>query len=156
MVFAIMPAVQIRPLLLSPLLFWGCAPLQGPDDSAAVAGPTQVKAPGVRRVGVYLEAVGRGRPDPSLPLETQRRSGSRDAAILDARGRLSEYLRRLPADGKTVGQKADAEAAWRERLQKALAVAEILETRWNDDGTATARLRAEESTILEVLGVREK
>lgn len=106
-------------------------------------------------VGGYLQVTGVGRADPKLGNATQRRSTSRDAGILDARARLSDYVQRLMVSGMSIGERATADAGWRRKLDQALGAMEIAETRWDDDDTAAVVVRAEKSAILNALDLTE-
>ncbi|MBI4349277.1 MAG: hypothetical protein HY553_20735 [Elusimicrobia bacterium] len=110
----------------------------------------------VSRVGSYLQASGVGKPDPLADGKTQRRSTSRDAAILDARGRLIDYLKRIMiAEGVSAGERATEDEGWRRRLDQAATGIEVTETRWDDADTAVVVLRVERASVERALGLVE-
>lgn len=102
----------------------------------------------VASAGGYIQVTGVGKADPKLPSETQRRSVSRDAAILDARARLETYLSRVMLPGQTsVGERASADKSWRKKLDEALTAIDIAETKWDGDVAAVV-LRTEKAQVL--------
>ncbi|MBI4423134.1 MAG: hypothetical protein HY554_05375 [Elusimicrobia bacterium] len=125
----------------------GCAPAAGPRP-----GPWPAANDRVSTRGGTLDATGIGQPDPKAVSQTQRRSTSRDAAILDARTHLLGFLQRimLPS-GVSVGERATEDAAWRGRLEAALSGVEVRKTRWSADDAATVVLSAEKTAVLRAL-----
>ena len=99
---------------------------------------------------------GVGKADPALTNKTQRRSTSRDAAILDARARLLDYLKRimLPS-GASIGERATEDEDWRKKLEASAAGIEVAETRWDDGDAAVVTLRVERSAISRALELGE-
>lgn len=106
--------------------------------------------------GEFLLVSGVGKADPQAQSQTQRRSTSRDAAILDARARLLDHLRRIMlADGVSVGERATEDAGWRKKLNDAAAGIEVASTQWDNGDAAVVTLRVEKASVNRALGLDE-
>lgn len=140
----------MRPLLCLALAAAGCA--------AAIAPPAKDPWPrfpdaSFAWVGGYLQVTGVGKPGAQDEGPSQRRSASRDAAILDARARLHAYLQRLMAPGgSSVGELATGDPAWKRRLDAAVSTMEIAGTTWTEGDAAAVVARAEKAALTAALG----
>lgn len=129
--------------------FAACASLPGEDD----AWPNSPDE-SVSRHGGFLLASAPGLPDPKAQAKTQRRSTSRDAAILEARARLHKYLQRIMiGKGVSVGERASEDEGWRRKLDAAVSGVEVAETRWDDEDRAAVVLRVEKAVVRRALGL---
>lgn len=103
-------------------------------------------------VGQFLQVTGTGRPAKPTLSQTQERSEARDAALVDAWGRLKAYLEALPYDGAgSVGAAAQENAALAQSLEQAIFKAEIVETRY-DGSTAAVVVRVDKDALNRLLG----
>lgn len=104
------------------------------------------------RVGTFLQVTGTGRITRATENETQRRSLSRDAALLDAWKRMVDYfhLFQMPS-GISVGQHAANNDLYSERLSAFVHAAHIASTHWDQDGTAVVVLRIDSSHVNDIL-----
>lgn len=110
----------------------------------------------VSRHGAFFLVSAAGAPDAKAKSTTQRRSTSRDAAILEARAKLFDYLRRIMiGKGVSVGERATEDEAWRKKLEAAMSGVEVAETRWDEDDRAAVVLRAEKAAVEHALGLDE-
>lgn len=110
----------------------------------------------VARHGAFFLISAAGAPDAKATSTTQRRSTSRDAAILEARARLFDYLRRIMiGKGVSVGERATEDEGWRKRLESAMSGVEVAETKWDEDDRAAVVLRVEKAAVEQALGLDE-
>lgn len=141
------------------MLRWTLAALLGLSAGCAGAPSEKERWPTSRdetvwRAGEFLIASGVGKPDPQAQGRTQRRSTSRDAAILDGRARLLDYLKRIMlAGGVSVGERATEDEGWRKRLESASIGLEVAETKWDEEDTAAVVLRVERANVDRALGL---
>ncbi len=141
--------MPLRLLVLALLVLSACAPGPAAKDRWPAS-----KDKTVWKAGEFLIASGVGKPDPKAAGQTQRRSTSRDAAILDGRARLQDYLKRIMvADGVSVGERATEDEGWRKRLESATVGLEVAETKWDEEDTAAVILRVERAVVDRALGL---
>ncbi|TPW20237.1 MAG: hypothetical protein FD126_1887 [Elusimicrobia bacterium] len=102
-------------------------------------------------VGQFLQVTGTGRPAKTTLSQTQERSEARDAALVDAWGRLKAYLEALPYDRTgSVGAAAKANAALAQSLEQVIFKAEIVETRY-DGSMAAVVVRVDKDALNRML-----
>jgi hypothetical protein len=104
-------------------------------------------------VGQFLQVTGIGRPAKQALSQTQERAEARDAALVDAWGRLKAYLESLPHDGAgSVGRASREDKAFAERLEQAIYKAEVVSTRY-DGSTAAVVVRVDKQALIRILGM---
>lgn len=107
--------------------------------------------------GSYIEALGIGGADPALPNQTQRRSLSRDAAIVKAQFEMLSMIKKVEVEGGTTVQDAIAKDSHLEsRLKETLTGAEIVKTEWTNDDGAVVTMRIPKKRLETLLGIRFK
>ncbi|MBI2362044.1 MAG: hypothetical protein HYV15_01490 [Elusimicrobia bacterium] len=132
---------HLAPLLASGLL--GCAAAFAPARPAWPVLPDGH----FMHVGGFLQVTGTGRPARPAANETQARSEARDAALLDAWGRLRAYLDALPlSGGGSVGGAAQDDADLAKTLERLVFAAQIVSTAW-DGPTAAVVVRIDKSAV---------
>ncbi|MFH1725071.1 MAG: hypothetical protein ABII00_10685 [Elusimicrobiota bacterium] len=103
-------------------------------------------------VGDYLQVTGTGTAAKPVSSETQRRSESRDAALLDAWERLGGYLEVLIVRGKgTVGDMSRGSDEFRGELDRLVYSAKVVSTQW-EQGTAIVIIRLDKGRVNKTLG----
>lgn len=103
-------------------------------------------------VGQFIQVTGIGRPAKKALSQTQERSEARDAALVDAWGRLKAYLESLPHESAgSVGRAARADGALAKGLEGAIYKAEVVSTRY-DGSTAAVVVRVDKEVLNGVLG----
>lgn len=107
-------------------------------------------------VGEFLQVTGTGRPARPTANETQARSEARDAALLDAWGRLRAYLDALPMEGGgTAGGAAGGNTTLAKSLERLVFAAQVVSTTW-DGPTAAVVVRIDKAAINAALGTEFK
>ena len=103
-------------------------------------------------VGQFLQVTGIGRPKKTALNQTQERSEARDAALVDAWGRLKSYIEALPYElSGTVGAAARSHKLLSKRIEAAIYKAEVVSTRY-DGSTAAVVVRVDKLELNRVLG----
>jgi hypothetical protein len=95
----------------------------------------------------YYEAIGIGAGDPALATVTQRRSLSRDAAIVKAQYELLSLIKGVELDGGyTVSRAISVDSKLATRVHESIRGAQVLKSEFTDDGgcVVTVRLPKEE------------
>lgn len=104
-------------------------------------------------VGQFLQVTGIGRPAKQALSQTQERAEARDAALVDAWGRLKAYLESLPHEAAgSVGRASREDKAFAERLEQAIYKAEVVSTRF-DGSTAAVVVRVDKEGLNRILGM---
>ncbi|MBI2070371.1 MAG: hypothetical protein HYT79_07175 [Elusimicrobia bacterium] len=107
--------------------------------------------------GSYVESIGIGGADPSLPNQTQRRSLSRDAAIVKAQFEMLSMIKRVQVEGGTTVQDAIAKDSTLEsRLNEELKGAEIIKTEWTNDDGCVVTMRIPKKRLESLMGIKFK
>ena len=107
--------------------------------------------------GGYIEAIGIGGADPSLPNTTQRRSLSRDAAILKAQFEMLSMVKKVEVEGGTTVEDAiSKDSALESRLKETLSGAEVVKTEWTNDDGCVVTLRIPKKRLEALMGVKFK
>lgn len=97
--------------------------------------------------GSYYEAIGIGAGDPALATVTQRRSLSRDAAIVKAQYELLSLIKGVELEGGyTVSRAISVDSKLATRVHESIRGARILKSEFTEDGgcMVTVRLPKEE------------
>ncbi len=107
--------------------------------------------------GNYIESIGIGGADPSLPNQTQRRSLSRDAAIVKAQFEMLSMIKKVEVEGGTTVQDAIAKDSLLEsRLKETLSGAEIIKTEWTNDDGCVVTMRIPKKRLESLMGIKFK
>ncbi|MDE2291460.1 MAG: hypothetical protein KGL53_05200 [Elusimicrobia bacterium] len=107
--------------------------------------------------GSYIEAIGIGAADPSLPSETQRRALSRDAAIVKAQYEMLSMVKGVDLEGGVkVEQAMETDSTLEAKLKETIKGAEIMKTEYTKDDGAVVTLRLKKSRLEQMMGVKFK
>ncbi|MHB2025063.1 MAG: hypothetical protein ACYCPQ_00285 [Elusimicrobiota bacterium] len=102
----------------------------------------------------YLEAIGIGASDPTLPTETQRKALSRDAAIVKAQYELLSMVKGVELDGGvTVKQALESDSTLQARLDSVIRGAEIVKSEFTADNGCVVTMRLPKSRLKKLMGV---
>ena len=108
----------------------------------------------VERFG-YLEAIGIGASDPSLPTLTQRRALARDAAIVKAQYELLTIVKGVALEGgMTIARAIETDGDLKTRVQATIAGAEVRKSEFTDDNGCVVTLRLPKDRLEKMMGVR--
>lgn len=103
----------------------------------------------------YVEAIGIGASDPSLPTETQRKALARDAAIVKAQYELLSMVKGVELEGGvTVGRAVEKDSLLAARLKATVAGAEVLKSEFTADNGCVVTMRLPKHRLEEMMGVR--
>lgn len=103
----------------------------------------------------YIEAIGIGASEPTIPTETQRKALSRDAAIVKAQYELLSMIKGVRLEGGvTVSQAMEKDSLLTARVNDTIRGAEILKSEFTSDGGCVVTLRIPRSKLESDLGVR--
>ncbi|MBI4051617.1 MAG: hypothetical protein HY400_03840, partial [Elusimicrobia bacterium] len=101
----------------------------------------------------YIEAIGIGGADPSVTNSTQRRSLSRDAAIVKAQYEILSMIKGLQLTGGiTVERAIETDSNLRTSLDAEIKGAEIMKNEWTNDDGCLVTLRLYKKRLNEILG----
>lgn len=106
------------------------------------------------RPGVY-ETIGIGAADPSLPTGTQRKSLSRDAAIVKAQYEMLSMIKGVRLEGGvTVDRAIETDSSLRTRVLDTIRGAEVVKSEFTSDDGCVVTLRLPKSRLEEQAGLR--
>ena len=107
--------------------------------------------------GKYIEAIGIGAADPTLPTETQRRALSRDAAIVKSQYEMLSMVKGVEIEGGvTVSRAIEKDSTLESRLKESIRGAEIVKTEFTKDDGAVVTLRLPKKRLEQMMGVKFK
>jgi hypothetical protein len=107
--------------------------------------------------GSYIEVIGIGASDPSLPSETQRKSLARDAAIVKAQYELLTLIKGVQIEGGVTVQRAmETDSKIQATVNEAVRGAEIIQTEFTKDGGALVTMRLPKARLEQMMGVKFK
>ena len=107
--------------------------------------------------GRFIEAIGIGAADPTLPTETQRRALSRDAAIVKSQYEMLSMVKGVEIEGGiTVSRAIEQDSTLEARLKETIRGAEILKTEFTKDDGAVVTLRVPKKRLEAMMGVKFK
>ncbi|MBI3298138.1 MAG: hypothetical protein HYZ75_08240 [Elusimicrobia bacterium] len=107
--------------------------------------------------GKYLEAIGIGAADPSLPTETQRRSLSRDAGIVKSQYEMLSMVKGVEIEGGiTVARAIEKDSTLEARIKDVIRGAEIVKTEYTKDDGAVVTLKLPKKRLETMMGVKFK
>lgn len=101
----------------------------------------------------FIEAIGIGASEPSIPTETQRKALARDAAIVKAQYELLSMIKGVELEGGvTVSQAMEKDSLLTARVKNTIRGAEILKSEFTSDGGCVVTLRIPRAKLEEDLG----
>ncbi|MBI5597523.1 MAG: hypothetical protein HY928_15645 [Elusimicrobia bacterium] len=107
--------------------------------------------------GKYIESIGIGAADPTLPTETQRRALSRDAAIVKSQYEMLSMVKGVEIEGGiTVSRAMEKDSTLEARLKETIRGAEITKTEFTKDDGAVVTLRLLKKRLEQMMGVKFK
>jgi hypothetical protein len=105
----------------------------------------------------WIQAIGIGASDPSLPTETQRKALSRDAAIVKAQYEMLSLLKGVEIEGGiTVSQAIEKDSTLDARLKAVLKGAEIMRSQFTKDNGCLVTLRMPKKRLEQMTGLKFK
>lgn len=103
----------------------------------------------------YVEAIGIGASDPSLPTETQRKALARDAAIVKAQYELLSMVKGVELEGGvTIGRAIEKDSVLAARLKETIRGAEVLKSEFTADNGCVVTMRLPKHRLEQLMGVR--
>lgn len=103
----------------------------------------------------YIEAIGIGASDPTIPTETQRKALARDAAIVKAQYEMLSMAKGVElAGGVTVDRAIETDSSLETRLKETIRGAEILKSEFTADNGCVVTLRLPKNRLEKLMGVR--
>jgi hypothetical protein len=101
----------------------------------------------------YVEAIGIGASDPSLPTDTQRKALARDAAIVKAQYEMLSMVKGVTLEGGVTVQRAiETDSDLRTKLVETIRGAEILKSEFTADNGCVVTLRLPKSRLENLMG----
>lgn len=98
--------------------------------------------------GGYIEAIGIGASDPSLPTETQRKALARDAAVVKAQYELLSLVKGVTLEGGvTVSRALETDSTLSARVRDVIRGAEIRKTEFTSDQGCVVTMRLPRSRL---------
>lgn len=103
----------------------------------------------------FIEAIGIGASEPSIPTETQRKALSRDAAIVKAQYELLSMVKGVELEGGvTVSQAMEKDSLLAARVKDTIRGAEILKSEFTSDGGCVVTIRLPRYKLEQQMGER--
>ena len=103
----------------------------------------------------YIEAIGIGASDPSLPTDTQRKSLARDAAIVKAQYELLSMVKGVELEGGIrVDRAIEKDSSLETRLKETIRGAEVLKSEFTSDNGCVVTLRLSKERLAKLMGVK--
>ncbi|MBI4386504.1 MAG: hypothetical protein HY551_03915 [Elusimicrobia bacterium] len=133
------------------LLCAGCAGVESRVNKGKVV-DTIDQAPAQKD---YLEAIGIGASDPSLPSDTQRKALARDAAIVKAQYEMLSMVKGVELEGGIVVQRAiEQDSTLETKIKETIKGADILKSEFTADGGCVVTIRVLKKRLEEMMGVK--
>lgn len=105
----------------------------------------------------YLEAIGIGASDPTLPTDTQRKALARDAAIAKAQFEMLSMVKGVNLEGGITVQRAiETDSTLEARIQDMIKGAEIVKSEFTADNGCVATIRLPKKRLETMMGVKFK
>ncbi len=103
----------------------------------------------------YIESIGIGASDPSLPTDTQRKSLARDAAIVKAQFEMLSMVKGVKiTGGVTVSRAMETDSTLESRIEEVIRGAEIVKTEFTSDNGCVVTLRIPKKRLEKMMGVK--
>ena len=107
--------------------------------------------------GGFLETIGIGAADPEITGQTQRRSLSRDAAIVKAQFEMLSMVKGVDIEGGIkVSRAIEVDSMLESRIKDAIRGAEIVKTEYLKDDGAVVTLRLPKKRLEKLEGIKFK
>jgi len=107
--------------------------------------------------GSYLEAIGIGGADPTLPTDTQRKALSRDAAIVKAQYEMLSMVKGVELEGGITVQRAlESDSSLEAKIRDTIKGAEIIKTEYTADNGCVVTIRLPKRRLEQMMGVKFK
>jgi len=107
--------------------------------------------------GSNIESIGIGAADPALATQTQRRSLSRDAAIVKAQYEMLSMVKGVEIEGGiTVSRAIEQDSNLEARVKDVIKGAEVVKTEYTKDDGAAVTLRLPKKRLEQMMGVKFK
>ncbi len=105
----------------------------------------------------YIEAIGIGASDPELKSDTQRKSLSRDAAIVKAQYEMLSMIKGVELEGGyTIERAIEEDSSLETRVKDTIKGAEILKSEFTTDNGCVVTMRLPKSRLQSMMGVAFK
>ena len=105
----------------------------------------------------YIQSIGIGAGDPALKTLTQRRATARNAAIVSAQYEMLSLVKGVEIEGGiTVSRAMETNSLLTSRVQDVVRGAEIVSTRFTNDGGAVVVLRLPRKRLKRLEGIKFK
>ena len=105
----------------------------------------------------YLESIGIGASDPNLPSDTQRKSLSRDAAIVKAQYEMLSMVKGVQLQGGITVQRAmETDSNLEAKIKETIRGAEILKSEFTADNGCVVTIRLPKKRLEQMMGVKFK
>lgn len=103
----------------------------------------------------YVEAIGIGASDPSLPTDTQKKALARDAAIVKAQFELLSMVKGVMIEGGiTVERALEKDSSLESRIKDVIRGAEILKSEFTSDNGCVVTIRLPKKRLESLMGVK--
>ena len=103
--------------------------------------------------GGYLEVIGIGASDPSLPSDTQRKALARDAAIVKAQYEMLSLIKGVTLEGGIRVQRAiETDSTLETHIKEVIKGAEVHKSEFTADNGCVVTLRLPKSELQQLLG----
>ncbi|MBI3550273.1 MAG: LPP20 family lipoprotein [Elusimicrobia bacterium] len=107
--------------------------------------------------GGFVEALGIGASDPTLPTDTQRKALARDAAIVKAQYEMLSMVKGVQLEGGvTVQQAIETNSTLEARLKESIRGAEIVKSEFTSDNGCVVTIRIPRKRLEDLMGVKFK
>lgn len=144
--------------------FTACACVLGLALAAGCHGKSYVKKGAVVDVidqdpakGAYIEAIGIGAADPAIQTQTQKRSLSRDAAIVKAQFEMLSMIKGVEIEGGIkISRAIEVDSILESRIKEMIRGAEIVKTEYLKDDGAVVTMRLPKKRLEALEGIKFK
>lgn len=105
----------------------------------------------------YIQSIGIGASDPTLATDTQRKATARNAAIVSAQYEMLSVVKGVEIEGGiTVSRAMETDSMLKSHLEEVIRGAEIVSTRFTNDGGAVVILRLPKKRLKRLEGIKFK
>ena len=105
----------------------------------------------------YIEAIGIGASDPSLPTDTQKKALARDAAIAKAQYEMLSMIKGVELEGGITVEKAiETDSNLETRIKDTIKGAEILKSEFTSDNGCVVTMRLPKKRLEQMMAVKFK
>lgn len=105
----------------------------------------------------YIQSIGIGASDPTLATDTQRKATARNAAIVAAQYEMLSVIKGVEIEGGiTVSRAMETDSTLKSHLEEVIRGAEIVSTRFTNDGGAVVTMRLSKKRLKKLEGIKFK